>query len=215
MKIIIIGCGRVGSNLAQTLSLRGHDLVIIDKDPESFKELGSWFKGKTYVGIGFDKEVLLEAGIERADGLAAVTLSDETNVVVARLAQQFFRVPRVAARVYDPRKAEIYRRLGLQTISPVTIGSLRLAELLSFNQLTPVTTLGTGEVEIVQAEISTFLVGHPVRDLVITGQVKVISITRRGKTFLPDQTTLFEKDDILQVATTVSAAERLAKMLEQ
>ncbi|KPL76088.1 potassium transporter TrkA [Ornatilinea apprima] len=215
MKILIIGCGRVGANLSHILSMRGHDLTIVDKDPEAFRELGTWFKGKTYVGIGFDKQLLLEAGIERADGLAAVTLSDEANVVVARLAQQFFRVPRVAARVYDPRKAEIYRRLGLQTISPVTIGSLRLAELLSFNQLTPVATLGSGEVEIVQAEINTFLVGHPVRDLVIAGQIKVVSITRRGKTFLPDQSTAFEKGDIVQIATTISAADRLAKMLEQ
>src|SRR4030042_1184683 len=108
MRIIIIGCGRMGSGLAQTLSLRGHAVTVVDRDPQAFERLGPAFKGKTLTGIGFDRDVLLRAGIERADGLAAVTFSDEANVVAARLASNIFHVPRVVARLYDPRKAEIY-----------------------------------------------------------------------------------------------------------
>ncbi len=129
MKLIIIGCGRVGAGLAQALSQRGHAVTVVDKDSLTFERLGSTFKGQTVNGGGFDREVLLQTGIERADGLAAVTGSDEVNIVTARLARQMFRVPRVVARLYDPRKAEVYQRLGLQTINPVTWGINRIAEL--------------------------------------------------------------------------------------
>src|SRR5512137_1649154 len=111
MRIIIIGCGRVGAGLAQTLSDRRHEVTIVDIDPAAFERLSPGFKGKTVIGVGFDREVLLQAGVERADGFAAVTSSDEANIVAARLARQVFRVPRVVARVYDPRQAEVYRRL--------------------------------------------------------------------------------------------------------
>jgi len=135
MKIIIVGCGRVGSALTLDLSLRGHQVTVIDNDPLAFESLGLAFKGEKVVGVGFDREILIKAGIQKADALAAVTVSDEANVVAARIAKQVFRVPRVAARVYDPRKAEIYRRLGISTISPVAVGSARLAELLSYTNL--------------------------------------------------------------------------------
>src|SRR5688572_12896374 len=129
MKIIVIGCGRLGSGLAQALSLWGHQVIAIDNDPTTFTRLETGFKGQTLTGFGFDREVLLQAGIERTDGLAAMTASDEVNLVTARMAHQFFRVPRVVARVYDPRKAAIYQRLGVQTITPVTWGVNRIAEL--------------------------------------------------------------------------------------
>src|SRR5512139_1762646 len=135
MKIIIIGCGRMGSGLARAMSLRGHAVTVVDRDPAAFERLGPTFKGQTVVGIGFDREVLLKAGIDRADGLAALTESDEANVVAARLASQVFHIPRVVARLYDPRKAEIYKRLGLRTIAPVAWGIARAADLLSHSQL--------------------------------------------------------------------------------
>ena len=119
MKIIIVGCGRVGAGLTRALSLRGHTITVVDKDGTAFKRLGSLYKGETIIGTGIDRDVLMKAGIEKADGLASVTASDETNVIVARIAKEVFHVPRVVARVYDPQKAEIYRRLGLQVISPV------------------------------------------------------------------------------------------------
>jgi trk system potassium uptake protein TrkA len=153
MKVIILGCGRVGSGLAQVMGRRAHDVTVIDNDPATLERLGPAFKGRKIVGVGFDREVLIDAGIQRADALAAVTASDEANVVSARLARQVFRVPRVVARVYDPGKAEIYRRFGLQTISPVSLRIDRLAEMLSFAHLNTVASLGSSEVDIVDVDV--------------------------------------------------------------
>ena len=119
MKSIIIGCGRVGAGLAQSLCQRSQSVTVVDQDATAFERLGTGFTGQTIVGTGFDRDVRLHAGIERADGLAAVTGRDETNVVLARLARQMFRVPRVIARLHDPRHAEVYRRLGIQTMTPL------------------------------------------------------------------------------------------------
>ena len=104
---------KLGSGLAQALGLHGHTVTVVDNDPLAFERLGPNFKGQTVLGVGFDRDVLLKAGIERADCLAAVTASDDANVVAARMASQVFHVPKVIARLYDPRKAEIYKRLGL------------------------------------------------------------------------------------------------------
>jgi trk system potassium uptake protein TrkA len=145
MMIIIVGCGRMGTQLAQTMVLRGHSVTVIDKDPAAFSRLGPNFKGSTLVGIAFDRDILVQAGIQRADAFAAVTASDEANVVAARLAKYVFRVPRVVARVYEPRKAEIYRRFGLQTISPTSLGAERLAELITFSDLDTVFSVGSSE----------------------------------------------------------------------
>jgi trk system potassium uptake protein TrkA len=213
MKIIIVGCGRVGSRLARTLSLQGHTVTVVDKDPTAFEQLGASFKGKTVTGIGFDQDVLKQAGIQHVDALAAVTSSDETNVVTARLAKRVFHVPRVAARVYDPRKAEIYRRLGLQTISPVALGSVQLAELLSFSHLDTVATLGSGDVHIVDVEIPPLLVGRSINELAVNSEILVVAITRNGKTFLPIRGTSFQDGDLAHLAVISSSSEQLKALL--
>ena len=210
---MIVGCGQLGVGLAQTLQLRGHAVTIVDNNPNTFERLGPGFKGQTVVGVGFDRGVLLKAGIERADGLAAVTASDEANLVVARIASQIFRVPRVVARVYDPHKAEVYQRLGLQTIAPVTWGVNRLAELLSFFPLAPTASLGSGEVDILETEISPFLVGRTVNEVTISGEVHVVAISRRGKTFLPTLGTVFQAGDWLHLAVLAASADRLKTWL--
>jgi trk system potassium uptake protein TrkA len=212
MKIIIIGCGRMGSGLARTMSLRGHAVTVVDRDPAAFERLGVAFKGQTVAGVGFDREVLLKAGIDRADGLAALTESDEANVVAARLASQVFHIPRVVARLYDPRKAEIYRRLGLRTIAPVAWGITQAADLLSFSQLEPVANLG-GDVEIVEVEVPPLLVGRTVNELMMPGEIHVVAISRGGKAFLPTLGTLFRDGDMVHVAVLSSSADRLTALL--
>lgn len=214
MKIIIIGCGRVGSGLAKMLSLRKHDVTVIDNNPDSFEALGPAFNGKTVCGIGFDRAVLKHAGIERCDALAAVTASDDANIVAARMAKKFYRVPRVAARLYDPRKAEIYRRFGLQTISPVSLGISRLAEIMTFSQMNVVGTIGTGEVDCIELEVTLLLVGRTVSQLNVPGEFTVIAISRNGKTILPSSGTVFEEGDLLHLAILSTSTERLKKMLE-
>lgn len=213
MRIIIVGCGRMGAALAQDLIRRGHGVAVIDKEPAAFERLVPWFTGDTVAGIGFDRTVLLQAGIERADGLAAVTDSDETNVVTARAAKQFFRVPKVVARLYDPRKAEIYRRLGVQTISQVTWGVNRVVELLCYSRLETLISLGSGEVDIVETALPQLLAGRPVAEVTVPGEITVVAISRQGKTFMPTPSTEMREGDMIHLAILVASGERLKALL--
>jgi trk system potassium uptake protein len=213
MKIIVIGCGRVGASVAQSLSLNGHEVVVVDRDPAAFDRLPAAFRGEKIVGVGFDREVLRLGGIERADALGAVTGSDEANIVVARIAREVFAVPRVVARLYDPRKADIYQRLGLQTISPTAWGSARIIELLTHSRLNTILTLGGGTVDIVEEELPPLLVGRAVQDVTIPGEVQVVAISRGGQSFLPAPQTIFQQGDLLHVALLTSSAARLEDLL--
>ena len=121
MHIIIVGCGRVGSQLAQILSSEGHNVVIIDKNPNAFKRLGPDFNGITITGVGFDPDILKRAGIERAEALAAVTNGDNSNIMVSEIAKKIYNVPQVITRIYDPLRADIYKKFGLNTIGTTTI----------------------------------------------------------------------------------------------
>ncbi len=213
MQIIIIGCGRMGCGLARTLLMRGHNVTVIDQDPVALERLGPNPRARTIRGVGFDREVLLQAGIERADGLAAVTETDETNAVIARLAHNIFRVPRVVARLYDPRKAEIYRRLGVQTIAPIAWGVERLAEILTYSGLGEARTLGTGGVDLVEIEVPPSVVGHPVRDLTVPGEVHVIAISRGSQTFIPTLGTVFVDGDQIHLTVAAGATDHLRELL--
>lgn len=213
MRLIVIGCGRMGSGLAQTLGERGHAVTVVDRDPAAFEVLGPAFSGRTVVGVGFDRDTLLEAGIARADGLAAVTASDETNVVAARLARLMFRVPRVVARLYDPRKAEIYRRLGIQTISTTAWGIHRIAELLGYSEIDSIASLGSGEVDLVEVAVPHLLAGRDVSTLAVPGEVQVVAISRGGATFLPAPGTRLMEGDMLHLGVLVSSIERVRMLL--
>ena len=213
MRIIIIGCGRMGRGLAETLVLQRHNVTVIDPEPANLEKLGPDFRGRTLVGIGFDRDVLLEAGIERADGLAAVTELDETNAVIARIAHLLFRVPRVVARLYDPRKADIYRRLGVQTIAPVPWGVERMADMLTYSTVGESHALGTGGVELMKLEVPSHLVGRTVRDLTVPGQIQVIAISRSNETFIPSPGTIFRDRDVLHLTVAAGATEQLRDLL--
>jgi trk system potassium uptake protein TrkA len=213
MRLIIIGCGRMGAGLAHALGQRGHAVTLVDRDPGAFEHLPPAFKGRTLAGVGFDRDVLLQAGVERADGLAAVTASDETNVVAARLARVMFRVPRVVARLYDPRKAEIYRRLGVQTISTTAWGIQRISELLGYSQLDSIASLGSGAVDIVEVTVPQLLVGRPAGDLAVPGEVQVVAISRGGGTFLPGPGARFQDGDMVHLGVLATSIDRLKALL--
>ena len=213
MRFIIVGCGRMGAGLAGALSLQGHRVTAVDRDPAAFERLGPSFKGQTVAGVGFDREVLLRAGIQRTDGLAAVTASDEANAVIGRVAQQVFRVPRVVARLYDPRQAEIYQRLGLQTIAPVAWGIHRIAELLSYSQLDTVHSVGTGGVELVDTIVPPLLVGRMVKELSLPGEVQVVGITRGSETFLPTLGAVFQDADMIHLAMAATSSSQARSLL--
>jgi len=213
MRFVIVGCGRVGAQLASRLSVQGHQVAIVDRDPAAFRRLSPTFKGQKVEGVGFDRDVLLAAGIERADGFASVTNGDNTNVVSARIARQIFRVPKVVARIYDPRRADIYRRFGLQTISPTEWAATRIAELLCHPGLSVVQTLGNGEVNVVEVEVGAHLAGHKVNELVMPGESMVVALVRDGRATVPSLATTLQMGDTLQISVQSTAMGRLAEML--
>ncbi len=212
MRIIILGCGRIGAGLMHHLSMHGHTITAVDPDPRAAARIAPTFRGRMIVGDVLDRQVLLDAQIEQSDALAAVTANDDVNVVVARLARQVFHVPRVTARVYNPRTAEIYHRLGIQTVSSTAWGINRIAELLSYSELEPVANLG-GDAEIVAASAPALLVGRPVSTLATLGEVQVVTINRGGRTFLPQPGTMIEAGDLLYLVVLAGAKDRLAALL--
>ncbi|MEY8355108.1 TrkA family potassium uptake protein [Lachnospiraceae bacterium 54-53] len=212
MKMIIVGCGRNGSGLAQALSKMGHDVTVIDSNGAAFKELGPSFRGETIEGIGFDRDVLQKARIERTDALAAFTSSDESNAVIARITREIYHVPKVVARLYDREKAEIYRRLGVQTLSSTTWGIKRAVDLLCYSPLNTVFSMGNGDVELMEIEATPLMEGHRVSEFTVSGEVSIVSISRGNKTILPTLGTVLQKGDILYAAAAVSAGSRLKRI---
>jgi len=213
MKVIVVGCGRAGAELARQLQQDGHDVAVVDKDPQAFYRLGEGFKGKTVTGIGFDRDVLIHAGIERADALAAFTAGDNTNVITARVARNVFRVPKVVARLYDPRRAEIYQRLGLQTVSSTAWGVNRAIQLLIHPDLHVPVTLGNGDVEVVELEVPSHWVSRSVNNVNVPGEINVVALTRSDKTIIPTLGTVFQEGDRVAIAVLVSSRVRLEEML--
>jgi trk system potassium uptake protein TrkA len=213
MNIIIMGCGRVGEQLSRILAGDGHQVAVIDSDPAALARLGPQFKGRTVKGVGFDQAVLLSAGIQQADAFAATSSSDNVNIVSARIAHHIFHVPRVVARLYDPRRAEIYKRLGLITISSTTWGAERIRELLTHAALDSVITFGRGEVSVINVEVPPQLVGRLVKHVTLPGEANVVAITRRGQAMIPTLGTEFRPGDILHLAVLASAMEQVEALL--
>lgn len=213
MYIVIMGCGRVGSRLAKVLTLEGHEVAVIDKDPTAFKRLGEAFKGKAIEGVGFDRDVLEKAGIEQADAFIAVTNGDNHNIVGALVAKNKFRVPKVVARIYDPAREKLYQHLGIQTISSTAWAANKIKNLICHVELIRHFSFGNGEVEVVEGEISPQLAGRSINDLNIPGEIAVIAIVRFGRAFIPTSGVTFKEKDGIQVAVESSSLPKLKKML--
>lgn len=214
MKIIVMGCGRVGSQVSLLLTERGHQVTVIDhQDLDAANRLGPGFRGKIINGLGFDQEILVKAGIKQADAFIAASSSDNANIVGARTAKNIFKVPRVVARLFDPRRAEIYQRLGLKTISTTTMGAERIYELISHSEIEVVQNFGQGEVSIVAIEIPYNLAGRTIRDLSIPSEFNVISVTRDQKAFIPAASTEFKEGDLVHLVIQSASFTRLQNML--
>ena len=214
MKVIVMGCGRVGSQVSQMLAQRGHQVTVIDhRDTDAVNRLGPNFKGRLISGLGFDRAVLIEAGVEKAEAFVAASASDNANIIAARTARNIFHVPRVVARMYDPRRAEIYQRLGLMTISSTDLGVRQIYEMVTHTDLDVLQKFGRGEVSVLAIEVDTTLAGRNVRDLSIPGEVLVISITRNDRAFIPSTGAEFQEGDIVHLAVQSTSMTRLEQML--
>jgi trk system potassium uptake protein len=212
MNVIIAGCGRMGAELAVRFAER-HEVTVVDRDARAFSRLGPRFRGRTVEGVGFDRDVLVRAGVEHSDALAALTAGDNANIVIARVARHVFRVPTVVARVYDPRRAKIYGRLGLQTVSTTAWGVARMTQLLAHRELNVIRSLGEGEVELVEQEIPGHWVGRPVGQVSVAGEIVVTAILRRGTAHLPAPGSMFEHGDRAVITLVSSARARLEHLL--
>jgi trk system potassium uptake protein TrkA len=213
MNLIIMGCGRVGEQLAWLMIQEGHHVAIIDQDINALNRLGNDFKGRKVRGIGFDRDVLIEAGIHEADAFAATSSSDNANIVAARIARNVFGVPRVVTRLYDPRRAEIYKRLGLVTISSTIWGAERIRELLTHSELDPTLSFGNGEVSLLALETPVQLVGRMVRNITVPGEVNVVTIVRDGRAFIPLGGTEFRSMDMIYFIILSASMERFKTMI--
>jgi len=213
MKIIIMGCGRVGLQVSQLLVEHGHEVTVIDHDANALARLGPDFRGKVVQGLGFDKNVLIEAGVETAEGFIAASSSDNANIVAGRIARQIFHVPRVVARLYDPVRAEVYQRLGLTTISSTQWGAERIVEVVTHSDLDVLQVFGDGGTTLVRVEVPSRLNGYHVAQMNIPGEVLVTAITRDDQTFIPVSGTEFKEGDVMYLAVIPSAMDRLEELL--
>ncbi|WP_026369440.1 potassium channel family protein [Kallotenue papyrolyticum] len=215
MQAIIVGCGRVGVLLAHLLEDDGHHVTVVDKNPTAFRNLGAGFRGRTVAGVGFDRDVLREAGIERADALAAVTSGDNSNFITATVARDTFHVPIVVARIYDPQREQIYRRLGIRTISSTVWGAQTIKRMILHSDLGESQPLGNGEVHLVRAQVNELLVGHTVRELNYTGEITVYAIERLGRAFVPRASTTLEMGDVLHLSVAATALPRIEGLIQR
>jgi trk system potassium uptake protein len=211
--IVIMGCGRVGSTLAHILEDRGHSVAVIDQDPEAFRRLGPGFKGKKVTGIGFDQDVLEQAGIREAAAFAAVSSGDNSNVISARVVRESFGVERVAARIYDPRRAEVYQRLGIPTVATVRWTADQMLRRLLPEGAEALWRDPTGAVVLAEVAYDPAWVGEKVHELEESAGARVAFITRLGEAILPAPGLVLQEGDVLHVMAEQRDLDRLQDAL--
>ncbi len=211
MRVVVMGCGRVGASLADALSRLGHEVAIIDREAAAFNRLSAEFTGERVLGMGFDREVLLKAGISAADAFAAVSSGDNSNIISARVARETFGVQRVVARIYDAKRAAVYERLGIPTVATVPWTTDRLLNTLTRDTETTKWRDPTGTVAVCELDLHESWAGERVTDLEAATGARVAFLIRFGAGVLPDPKTVIQAgDQVYLAAVSGHAAEALA-----
>ena len=205
-----MGCGRVGSTLAHILEDRGNTVAVIDRDPEAFRRLRPSFKGDRVTGIGFDRDVLARAGIERADGFAAVSSGDNSNIIAARVARETFGVQQVAARIYDPRRAEVYERLGIPTVATVRWTADQMLRKLLPEGSEALWRDPTGKIVLAEVAFSPQWIGEQVKSVEASTLTRIVFVDRLGQAFVPDGGTVLQEGDVIHVLAREDDMDRIA-----
>lgn len=208
MYVIIVGCGRVGSELAKLLSNEGHNVVVIDKNQDSFERLGGAFNGLTMQGNGFDLELLKQVGVEKADAFCAVTNGDNTNLISAQVAKKIFKVPKVFARIYDPQRAHIYAALGLDIISGTILFAAMLRDKIIESRFSSY-LIETKELGVIEIEVKNGLINRKIQEINIPGDFLVVAIRRLDAVIIPEPLTTLKAKDILMGVVKVSSLEKI------
>ena len=212
--VVIVGCGRVGSTLALELIASGHTVAVIDRKSDAFKRLGENFSGLTIAGIGFDRDVLLEAGIDRAQAVAAVTNGDNSNILIARVAREKFGIEKVVARIYDPKRAEIYERLGVATVATVKWTSERILRRILPDVSSIEWTDPSSNVVLVEHEFPDSLVGKKISDIELSG-ARISALRRLGSAIVPDDNTIIQQGDVGYFTVEINSVNQLDILLKQ
>jgi trk system potassium uptake protein TrkA len=207
--IVIMGCGRVGSTLAHILEDKGHSVAIIDQNPEAFRRLRGGFKGRRVTGFGFDRDVLVEAGVEKAAAFVAVSSGDNSNIISARVARETFGIENVVARIYDPRRAEVYQRLGIPTVATVRWTADQMLRRLLPEGHEPLWRDPSGDVVLAEVVLDTGWVGEKVGELEGAAQTRVAFLSRMGEAIVPDAATVIQDGDIVHVVGHADDMERI------
>lgn len=211
VRVVVMGCGRVGAALADGLARIGHEVAIIDKEAAAFNRLGTEFAGERVVGMGFDRDVLLRAGIERAQAFAAVSSGDNSNIISARAARETFGVERVVARIYDAKRAAVYERLGIPTVATVPWTTDRLLHAITRESDTTKWRDPSGSVLVTELALHEAWVGRRMTDLETATGARAAFVIRFGAGLLPDAKTVIQDGDEVYVsAVSGRAAEALA-----
>ncbi|MCL1593915.1 MAG: NAD-binding protein [Actinomycetia bacterium] len=213
MLVVIAGCGRVGSDLAITLSEEGHDISVIDELPEKLAKLGATFNGKTHVGLAYDVKTLRSADIEFAQAFIAVTSNDNANVMAAQVAKEVFGVPNTIARLDDPARAEVYRALDVRYVAGAHLVSRVVHEQIIESEFDYHVTFSGGDVEIVDMYLNAEAEGLLVGDLEISGALRVAAIMRDGRTFVPDTETTLHEGDLIVASAKQGTMTKVRKYL--
>lgn len=209
MHVVVVGCGRVGSGLAATLVESGHTVSVIDRKATAFRRLPENFSGDTIVGVGFDRSRLRAAGIERADALAAVTNGDNSNILIARTAREFFHVERVVARIYDQRRAAIYERLGISTVATVGWAIERVLRRIQHDTEGIEWIDPSARVMVVERVVPTAWAGCPLIELELDGVSRIVALTRLGVAQLVSPALLAQEGDVVFVAVDGNKVQEL------
>ena len=210
-----MGCGRVGSSLARSLEKRGHTVAVIDLEGDSFRRLGPDFSGKTVRGVGFDREVLLEAGITEADGFAAVSSGDNSNILSARVVRETFNVDNVVARIYDPGRAEVYERLGIPTVATVRWTADQVLRRLLPAGSEPQWRDPSGSVRLMEVHVDRAWVGRTIEQIEDATQSRVPFLFRLGGGIVPKRNTVFQDGDLVYAAVADSRLAEVESILGQ
>lgn len=200
MYVVIMGCGRVGSSLASGLERLGHEVAVIDRNAQSFRRLGPEFHGRQVIGEGYHREVLVEAGVERAQAFAAVSSGDNSNIISARVARESFGIEHVVARIYDAKRAAVYERLGIPTVATVPWSTDRFMRMLLPDGVATAWREPSGTVAILPLPVHEEWVGRPVRELEAAAGCRVAFIVRFGTGVLPRADTAVQAEDTVYVA---------------
>lgn len=213
MYIIIVGCGRVGAELAKLLSSEGHNVVVIDKNSNSFSRLGGTFNGLTLVGNGFSTEILKAAGIEKADALCAVTNGDNTNIMTSQVAKKIFKVPKVIARVYDPRRAQIYKTLGLDIISGTVLFAAMIRDKVIESKFSGY-LIESGELGVLEIDVNDRFNNKTVEEVNIKGEFLIATIIKNNKeVIIPQSQTILKKGERIMAVVKAKNLDNIKKTL--